>query len=348
MKLWGGIMANKKKKKVVKKNNRNSKKNNKRKNNTKRVVNKRIASSKNINTQRNKDKVNTTVIKNKDEPKKSKNADKVKVKLNISEKKLTLVTILVASVLIIMLIVLFISKFNSKNLNINFENINLEQYLKLYESEDLEFIYLYNDSCLNCDSYEANLRKLEEEQNIKIKKFDYSNLSTDELSTLYLSTKELSDGIEVPTIISIKEKQVINSISGVKEYSALKNFVNSSKTPLNVKSFLKINVDDYINLLNSKQKSLIYICNPTNSGCKKFTPLFETVSTSQKLKVNYLDTDTINTSEDWDKLQNSSKIYDGTWFMPAILIVKDGKVVDYKMEVLNEKNLIKFLKDNGL
>lgn len=342
-------MANKKKKKVVKKKKRNSKKNNKRKKNTKRVGNKSvIASNKNVNVQKNKKKVNTTVSKIKADPEKNKNADKVKIKLNISKKMLMLVTTLVASVLIIMLVALFIGKINSRNRNANFENINLEQYLKLYKSEDLEFIYLYNDSCLNCGSYEVNLKKLEEEQNIKIKKFDYSNLSTDELSILYSSNKELSDGIEVPTIITVKEGQGINSISGVKEYSALKNFVNSSKNPLNVKSFLKINVDDYINLLNSKQKSLIYICNPANSGCKKFTPLLETVSVNRKIKVNYLDTDTINTSEDWDKLQNSSKIYDGTWFMPAILIVKDGKVIDYKMEVLNEKNLIKFLKDNGL
>ena len=36
------------------------------------------------------------------------------------------------------------------------------------------------------------------------------------------------------------------------------------------------------------------------------------------------------------------------WFMPVVMIVKDDKIIDYKMETLSEKDLNKFFKKNGM
>ena len=103
-----------------------------------------------------------------------------------------------------------------------------------------------------------------------------------------------------------------------------------------------------MDLLGSKDKSFIYICNPNSSGCKSFSKVLETVSTKKKLKVYYLNTDTINTEEDWKKLEESNKIFKKVWFMPAVLVVKNNKIVDYKMETLSEKDLTKFIDKNKL
>ena len=67
-----------------------------------------------------------------------------------------------------------------------------------------------------------------------------------------------------------------------------------------------------------------------------------------KLIINYLNLNNITSSSDWDKLSESNKIFNGQWFIPAILIVKNGKIIDYKMEELSERELINFLKKNNL
>lgn len=359
-------MANKKKKKAVKKSNVSKKK---RKNNTKKKST-RNTSSKRNNTvkttsktaKKNGKKVTNKTSTIKHEPTKKVNSSKVTRstetkttkkdvqpnKKKINKKVLFFTVFVVLLTLVVVLFLLFIKNSNEDTESISFENIVFDEYIELYKSKELQFIYLYHDSCVNCDNYEVNLNKLETEFDIKIKKFDYSDLNEDELASLSSSSASLSSDIDVPMLLSIKDGDEINSISGIKEYSALKNFVNSSKNPLDVKSFTKIQVNDYLSLLNSKNKSFIYICSPSNSGCETFTPVLESVSKNRKLKVNYLNTETINTSEDWDKLEGSSKIFDNVWFMPAMLIVKDGKIIDYKMEALNEEDLNEFLKENGL
>ena len=64
--------------------------------------------------------------------------------------------------------------------------------------------------------------------------------------------------------------------------------------------------------------------------------------------LDYLNLNNIISSSDWDKLSESNKIFNGQWFIPAILIVKNGKIIDYKMEELSESDLINFLKENNL
>ena len=76
--------------------------------------------------------------------------------------------------------------------------------------------------------------------------------------------------------------------------------------------------------------------------------MLDNVSSSRKIEVKYLNTENITSSDDWEKLESSNKIFKDMWFMPTILIVKDGKVIAHKMETLTEKDLNSFLKKNGM
>ena len=332
------VTASKNTSSVKKKTNSNvvSSKNNK---NASNVVDKRKVSS--------KKKVNNSDVKKKEN--KSTNNNVVEKTNKKFSKKLI---ILIVGVLFILLVAIlgFKPLFSSKKdkVVVNFENITIEEYNSLYKSKDLEYIYLYHDSCSKCYDYELNLDKLQSEYNIKIKKLDYSNFNDDELSSLKSSNSFLESGIDVPTIISIKDGKEVSSLDGIKDYSSLKNFVNVSNEPMSGESFTKISVDEYVSLLNSKNKSFIYICNSIEDKCEKFTSSLEKTASNRKLKVNYLNLNNITSSSDWDKLSESNKIFNGQWFIPAILIVKNGKIIDYKMEELSESELIYFLKENNL
>jgi len=363
-------MAKKKKKKVTKKKNTNTKKKKnvssaKKKNTAKKTVNtksaatkqtattKKSSSTKSVANKKNESSKTSVIDKNNKVKKQENNKKKLNKKPNISDKKkrkLNIKLLVISFIMLILCIVVIIfinNNINNRKVTNDFISINFDEYLDLYEKESLEFVYLYHSSCINCDSYEEKLFKLEKEFNIKIRKFNYSKLNESDLSILKSSNSFLEDGIEVPMIISIKNGSSISSISGIKEYSALKNFVSLSKSEIGINKFDKININDYLYLLGSKEKSLIYICDSSDS-CNKFSTLLDSVTTERKVKVNYLNTENITSSDDWEKLESSNKIFEKMWFMPALLVVKDNKVIDYKMETLNEKDLNKFLKKNGL
>lgn len=343
-------MGKKKNKSNVKKNI--TKKKVKRNSRSTTSKSKKVTASK--NTSGAKKKTNSNVVSSKNKKNTSNLVDKMKV--STSKKKVKKLNkkliILIFGILFILLVVILGFKllFSSKKdkVIVNFENITIEEYNSLYKSKNLEYIYLYHDSCSKCYDYELNLDKLQSEYNINIKKLDYSNFNDEELSSLKSSNSFLESGIDVPTIISIKDGKEVSSLDGIKDYSSLKNFVNVSNEPMSGKSFTKISVDEYVSLLNSKNKSFIYICNSIEDKCENFTSSLEKTASNRKLKVNYLNLNNITSSSDWDKLSESNKIFNGQWFIPAILIVKNGKIIDYKMEELSESDLINFLKENNL
>ena len=347
-------MAKKKKKKAAKKKNVSStkkKKSTTKKKSTAKVNNssknnvKKVSSSTSKNTNEKKDSVKKSVAidKNVKDNKNIKSTISKKAKLN----KSILVISFVLLILGVLALILFNHNINNRVSNDGFLKINFDEYLDLYEKEGLEFVYLYNSSCINCDSYEEKLIKLEKEFEIKIKKFDYSKLNSSDISILKSSNSFLEDGIPVPMLISIKNGNEISGISGIKEYSALKNFAILSKSENGINNFSKIDVDEYLSILNSKDKSFVYICD-SSDACNNFSKVLETVSTDRKIKVKYLNTENIVSSSDWDKLEESNKIFKKMWFMPVIMVVKDNKVIDYKMETMSEKDLNKFFKKNGM
>lgn len=351
-------MAKKKKKKPVKKKNVSSKKkktNSAKKKNTasksKNISTKKVSNTSNTRKPSSASSIKKTNVPKKTAAKKGVVSKKTNdTKSNTKKSKFNKKILIISFVLLILgvCVIIFINNnINNRVSNDSFTEISFDEYLDLYEKEGLEFVYLYHSSCINCDSYEDKLVNLEKEFQIDIKKFDYSKLNDNDMNILKSSNSFLEDGIEIPIIISIKDGNEISSISGIKEYSALKNFVNLSKSEYGVNKFNKIGVDEYLSILSSKEKSIIYICDSSDS-CNKFSSTLDSVSTARKVKVNYLNTENIVSSEDWDNLESSNKIFKKMWFMPVIMIVKDNNIVDYKMEILSEKDLNKFLKKNGM
>lgn len=250
-------------------------------------------------------------------------------------------------VLIIFFIVLIIRK-NNNNVDIKFENISLKKYLNLYvENSGLEYIYITNKDCVGCDSYELSLKKIENEFKIKIKKLDISNLDDNELKELKESNSYIIDLENVPILVTIKDKQSISAINGIKEYSAIRNFVVYSTNPSN-KSFNKVSIDKYLSLLKSKDSTLIYICTSSDSVCQKFSTTLEKVSSQKNIKVYYLNTDELETDQSIRKLNESNEIFSKQWFVPAILVVKNGNIKDYRMYSMTEEELINFLDKNKM
>ena len=241
-----------------------------------------------------------------------------------------------------------IKKNMSRN-EISFDKISANKFLKLYDSssKNLDFVYLTSDNCYSCNKYEINLNKLSNEYKIKIYELNISELSDKEIKSIKDSSEFLSNTLETPILLSLKDGKEINHINGEKEYYALKKFVEYSKNPIS-NGFIEINLNKFIALLGSKDTTVIYIGSSIDKACTAFSKTLETVSSKLNIKVNYLDTEEIITEDGWNKLKESNELFSKEWFWPTTLIVKNGKIVDYKMESMNEEDLTNFFSKNGI
>ena len=343
-------MAKKKKKKVTKKNNTRKKSSNKKKKVSSSVKRKNTVSVSKSNNSKNKTKKSNDELNLKQKSKNNNVLEKkqitTKTKDHSKLKKILIVLSVVAILIVFFVVFILNNNLKSVDNSDNLSKINIDEYLELYNKEGLQFVYLYHNSCINCNDYEAKLNKLQTEFKININKFDYSKLNNKDMDILKASNSFIEDKIAVPIMIAIKDGNGIGSISGIKEYSALKTFVSFSMKQNYAKTFNKIDVDKYLSLLDAKERSLIYICD-SSENCTSFSTVLDSVAGKRNIKVNFLNTDNIISSDDWDSLENSNKIFSKMWFMPALIVVEKGKVVDYKMETLDEKKIIKFLDKNG-
>lgn len=258
------------------------------------------------------------------------------VKREISIRKIVTLIVLICIVFVCGII---FNKPKKQGGDYKFNEINYNTYLELFNGEDISFIYLIKNNCSECDISNSNVYKLESEMKIKINELNISNLSDDEFKNIY-------NGISAPVLISVRNGKIIKEESANRDYNVLKSFVTNSQKPVDTYSFNKINVSEYIKLLNSKELTYIYMCSDTS--CKEQNRILDDISKTRKFKVNYLNLDEVTTVGDWELLNNSDKIFEDTWFVPVNIVVKNGKIKSYKMEVLDENGLIEFLEDNGM
>ena len=339
-------MANKKKKRKSISRSSSSKKNNKSKKvTTNKKVTKKTKSEKSVTGKSSKKVSKISNIENGFKNNKEDNSKNIvvnevpkekNVKREISIRKIVTLIVLICIVFVCGII---FNKPKKQGGDYKFNEINYNTYLELFNGEYISFIYLIKNDCSECDISNSNVYKLESEMKIKINELNTSNLSDDEFKNIY-------NGISAPVLISVRNGKIIKEESANRDYNVLKSFVTNSQKPVDTYSFNKINVSEYIKLLNSKELTYIYMCSDTS--CKEQNRILDDISKTRKFKVNYLNLDEVTTVGDWELLNNSDKIFEDTWFVPVNIVVKNGKIKSYKMEVLDENGLIEFLEDNGM
>lgn len=266
--------------------------------------------------------------------------------IKVDSKILTIISIFLILVSIILISAMIIMKKN--NHSYSFKQIDIEEYINLYEKEDTSYVFITKDKCTYCDLLRENLKKLQSQYNIQILELNVENLTEEEVKKLEESNSLFDRQWQTPMILSIAKDKELNGIVGYKEYSVLSKFIEYSINPDTKNSFIEINLNKYLDLLKSVDTTIIYIGRNGDSVCDEFSKTLEEVSNKLGFKIYYLNTDIIDTEEGWNKLNNSDKLFNKNWFMPTIIIVKKGKIIDYKMEKLEKAELIEFFQNNLL
>ena len=107
-----------------------------------------------------------------------------------------------------------------------------------------------------------------------------------------------------------------------------------------------IDIDEYLDLKEGSEASIIYIARPTCRYCQEMEPIVRNIVYEYDIEVNYLNTDELD-DEGQAKLIESDDYFSEGYSTPLLLVVKDDEIVDI-LEGLSEKDTtVEFFRDNG-
>ena len=118
--------------------------------------------------------------------------------------------------------------------------------------------------------------------------------------------------------------------------------------------FTDITIDEYLELMKSEDKKVVYIARPTCSYCQLESPIIKKIGSKYNLKIYYLNTQGFfdeekqDYTEDGRKFMSSNEVYKEGWGTPNTIIVQNGDIVDGIYQYVEEKELLDFLKTNGI
>lgn len=111
--------------------------------------------------------------------------------------------------------------------------------------------------------------------------------------------------------------------------------------------FNEVTLDEYLELINGSEKSIVLVARPTCSYCEAFAPILSEAKDELGLTINYIDTDKFS-DDDWTTF-NASLDYlsENKWGTPLTLIVQNGEVVDVNQGYVELETIETFFTDNG-
>ncbi len=170
-------------------------------------------------------------------------------------------------------------------------------------------------------------------------KKDEKKKKENEEITIKVSKKKLLQGLGIVLVVAL--------VLGLAFLSS-KN-VGEGKTV----EFNNITVDEYLELMQREDASIVYVARPTCSWCQKETPILKKVAGQYNLKVNYLNTEeffdsSINDyTEEGKKFMSSSEKYAKGFGTPNTIIVGEGKIIDGEFGYVEASKLKELFQKNG-
>lgn len=178
-------------------------------------------------------------------------------KITINKKMLTIVTMILIVITIIYIPLMLILR--DKKDTASFKKISIDKYIELYDKKEMNYVFVTTNKCTYCDLLRTKLSKLQNEYKIEILELNVGNLSEKDKEKLNNSNSVFNSNWQAPMLLSISSGKEVNGISGYKEYSALKKFIDNSNSSSEINSFVKINLNKYLSLIKSNEKIVIYI-----------------------------------------------------------------------------------------
>ena len=235
-----------------------------------------------------------------------------------------------------------------------------------YSADKYTFIELARDNCKYCVKQAPIIEDFEKNYGLEYLYIDTRAINDSQLKYILEKIKVDYDDFGTPTMAVIGKNGVSESIIGYKNEDYLANILNKYELikDYGMNDLKEISYSEYYKLLKSKNTSVIYL-GRSNSADNDFAisqlkrASFETGVQIYSLDVydvymaeTYSDKATSEQKAIAKKFMASLSLFDDGLTTPAVLIVKNGKLIASKIQSgytqIETSSYVSFLKENKL
>lgn len=235
-----------------------------------------------------------------------------------------------------------------------------------YGADKYTFIELARDKCSYCIKQAPIIEDLANNYGLEYLYIDTNAINNTQLNHILEKIKVDYDDFGTPTMAVIGKNEVQESIIGYKNEDYLANILNKYELIKNygMTDLKEISYSEYYKLLKSKNTSVIYL-GRNNSADNEFAiSQLKRASYETGVQIYSLDVYDVYMAETYSdkatdeqkaiakKFMASLSLFDDGLTTPAVLIVKNGKLVASKIQSgytqIETSSYVSFLKENKL
>lgn len=112
------------------------------------------------------------------------------------------------------------------------------------------------------------------------------------------------------------------------------------------KDFNDIDIDEYLDLYDGSEDSIVLFSRPTCGYCQIAEPILHHIAYQYKLTINHVNTDEMSSSDE-TKLVESDDYFSDGFGTPLLVVVSNGEIVDMVSGLVDTDSYVSFFTDNG-
>lgn len=112
------------------------------------------------------------------------------------------------------------------------------------------------------------------------------------------------------------------------------------------KDFNDIDIDEYLDLYDGSEDSIVLFSRPTCGYCQIAEPILHHIAYQYKLTINHVNTDEMPSSDE-TKLVESDDYFSDGFGTPLLVVVSNGEIVDMVSGLVDTENYVKFFTKHG-
>ena len=235
----------------------------------------------------------------------------------------------------------------------------MNNFDKYYNSKKKKVIYYASTECGWCALQTPILETIAEDYDMDYLYVDTSKLGKKQIKEI---TEKLDIKASTPTTVIVEDGEVVDVAVGYTDARDYVEFFASNKIiPKDAvyskeKNLTFIEYDEYEKLIEDSEPHVIVIGQTTCSHCIAVKPALNSIAEDYDLTINYININTLEEEEYNKFVESLTKIEyndpdfveSGSFGTPLILMLKDGKVINYIAGERSKSQFVREFKKSGL
>lgn len=242
--------------------------------------------------------------------------------------------------------------------SINKDNKNMKTVNQIVENvmdaDSETMLYIGSSDCEACDLQAVQMSLLLENYDFEYYYVDFNKITTTSAKTKFIKSLgvDTSEDFQTPMILIYKDGEIVSQTSSLTSINKIfttlqKNNIISTEDVLPVNY---LTLSSFIELTENSGKQAVMLGSPIEAQSNSAQEIIWNIAKENKISINYFMLNDLTEAEG-KTFENSLDFYsvdDNNIVIPTLLIIEDGKVIDFMSQLQDSDAYTNFLKENGI